>query len=80
MVAYLCSEECNVSGNIFTAGGGYFGRAAIVESKGVIAPNPSIEDVRDKFSQICDMTGAEEFMNAFDEVSKRLQPATAVTG
>lgn len=80
MVAYLCSEECQVSGNIFTAGGGYFGRAAIVEGKGVIAPNPTIEDVRDKFSQICDMTGAEEFMNAFDEVSKRLQPATAATG
>lgn len=77
MVAYLCSEECQVSGNIFTAGGGYFGRAAIVESKGAIAPNPSIEDVRDKFSQICDMTGAEEFTNAFDEVSKRLTPATA---
>lgn len=80
MVAYLCSEECQVSGNIFTAGGGYFGRAAIVEGKGIIAPNPTIEDVRDKFSQICDMTGAEEFMNAFDEVSKRLQPATAATG
>lgn len=79
MVAYLCSEECAVSGNIFTAGGGYYGRAAIVEGKGAVLPHASIEDIRDNFSKIADMTGAEEFMNAFDEVSKRLQPATAVS-
>src|SRR5207244_5655594 len=36
VVAYLCSEDCQVSGNIFTAGGGYIGRAAIVESKGAV--------------------------------------------
>lgn len=78
MVAYLCSEECQVSGQIFTAGGGYFGRAAIVEGKGAVLPNASIEDIRDSFAKISDLSGAEEFANAFDEVSKRLQPATAV--
>ena len=77
VVAYLCSEECEVSGNIFTAGGGYVGRAAIVESKGAILPGLTIEDVRDNFAKISDMTGAEEFSNAFDEVSKRLTAATA---
>jgi NAD(P)-dependent dehydrogenase (short-subunit alcohol dehydrogenase family) len=77
VVAYLCSEECEVSGNIFTAGGGYVGRAAIVESKGAVLPNISIEAVRDNFAKITDMSGAEEFTNAFDEVSKRLAPATA---
>jgi NAD(P)-dependent dehydrogenase (short-subunit alcohol dehydrogenase family) len=80
VVAYLCSEECQVSGNIFTAGGGYVGRAAIVESKGAVLPDISIEAVRDNFSKITDMSGAEEFTNAFDEVSKRLAPATAATG
>ncbi|HSP56143.1 MAG TPA: SDR family oxidoreductase [Dehalococcoidia bacterium] len=78
MVAYLCSEECQVSGQIFTAGGGYFGRAAIVEGKGAVLPQPTLEDIRDNFSKISDLSGADEFMNAFDEVSKRLQPATAV--
>jgi len=78
MVAYLCSEECQVSGQIFTAGGGYFGRAAIVEGKGAVLPHASIEDIRDSFATISDLSGAEEFANAFDEVSKRLQPATAV--
>ena len=80
VVAYLVSEECQVSGNIFTAGGGYVGRAAIVESKGQIFPHISIEDVRDNLAKITDMSGAEEFTNAFDEVSKRLAPATAATG
>ena len=80
VVAYLCSEECQVSGNIFTAGGGYVGRAAIVEGKGAVLPNPTIEDIRDNFARITDMSGAEEFTNAFDEVSKRLAPATAAAG
>ena len=79
VVAYLCSEECQVSGNIFTAGGGYVGRAAIVESKGAVLPNISIEAVRDNIDKISDMTGAEEFSNAFDEVSKRLATATAAS-
>ncbi len=74
VVAYLCSEECEESGNIFTAGGGYVGRAVIVESKGVFLPEPTIEGVRDNLAKIKDMTGAEEFSNAFDEVSKRLTP------
>src|SRR5437867_1647482 len=76
--AYLCSEECPVSGNIFTAGGGYVGSAAIFESKGaVLGTGISIEDVRDNIGRISDMTGAEEFTNAFDEVSKRLMAAQA---
>jgi NAD(P)-dependent dehydrogenase (short-subunit alcohol dehydrogenase family) len=76
VVAYLCSEECQESGGIFTAGGGYFGRAAIVEGKGTHIQNATIEDIRDNFGQITDMSGAEEFTNAFDEVQKRLMQAT----
>ncbi len=77
MVAYLVSEECQASGQIFTAGGGYYGRAAIVEGKGAIVPGASLEDIRDNFAKISDLTNAEEFANAFAEVSSRLQPATA---
>lgn len=77
MVAYLCSEQCQESGGIFTAGGGYFGRAAIVEGKGAVIADPTIEAIRDNLDKIKDMTAAEEFTNAFDEVSKRLMQATA---
>ncbi len=79
-VAYLCSEECQLSGNIFTAGGGYIGRAAIVEGKGAFIPNPTIEAIRDNLAKITDMSGAEEFANAFDEVSKRLSPNLQMAG
>ncbi len=80
VVAYLCSEECPVSGNIFTAGGGYVGRAAIMESKGAVIPDMTIEAVRDNLSRITDMSDAEEFGNAFEEVQKRLMSATQAAG
>jgi hypothetical protein len=44
-----------------------------------VLPGISIEAVRDNFDKISDMTGAEEFTNAFEEVSKRLSAATAVS-
>jgi NAD(P)-dependent dehydrogenase (short-subunit alcohol dehydrogenase family) len=83
MVAYLCSEECEETGSVFTAGGGYFGRAAIVESKGVFidAEQVTLEQIRDSLGQIKDMSGAEEFANANAEgmarVFMHLRGATA---
>src|SRR5437667_3559 len=42
VVAMLNSEECEVSAVIISAGGGYTGRAATVQSKGAVLPNPTI--------------------------------------
>jgi len=75
MVAYLCSEECQESGGVFTAGGGYFGRAAVVEGKGVFIEHDgqvTIEQVRDSLGKIKDMAGAEEFANANAEGMARV--------
>ncbi len=75
IVAYLCSEECQENGSIFTAGGGYFGRAAIVEGKGVFLEHDgpiTIEQIRDNLAKIKDMTGAEEFPNANAEGMSRV--------
>jgi NAD(P)-dependent dehydrogenase (short-subunit alcohol dehydrogenase family) len=84
MVAYLCSEECQESGSVFTGAGGYFGRAAVVESKGVFFENAAavtIEDVRDSIAKIKEMSGADEFPHANAEgmarVFTRLQGAPA---
>ena len=77
MVAYLCSEECHESGSVFVAGGGYFGRAAIVEGKGV-GLDPSgeitIEQVRENLERIKDVSGAQEFANANAEGTARIFP------
>jgi NAD(P)-dependent dehydrogenase (short-subunit alcohol dehydrogenase family) len=83
IVAYMCSEECEDSGSVFTAGGGYFGRAAIVESKGVFFDKPeiTIEQIVENLGKIKDMSGAEEFQNANAEgmsrVFSQLQKAAA---
>ncbi len=84
MVAYLCSEECQESGSVFTAAGGYFSRAAIVEGKGVFFENAgqvTPEDVRDSIGKIKEMAAADEFPNANAEgmarVFTRLQGAPA---
>jgi NAD(P)-dependent dehydrogenase (short-subunit alcohol dehydrogenase family) len=77
IVAYLCSEECTETGSVWSAGGGYFGRVAVVEGKGVFI-DPSggvtVEQVRDNLGKIKDMTGAEEFANANAEGMGRIFP------
>lgn len=45
--AYLMSEQCPISGEIFTLGGGRIGRMVIGESDGVIGSGASIEEMRD---------------------------------
>ena len=77
IVAYLCSEECTETGSVWSAGGGYYGRVAMVEGKGVFL-DPSggvtIEQVRENWGKIKDMTGAEEFANANAEGMARIFP------
>ncbi len=77
IVAYLCSEDCTESGSVWSAGGGYFGRVAMVEGKGVFL-DPSggvtIEQVRENWGKIQDMSGAEEFANANAEGMARIFP------
>jgi len=83
MVCYLCSEACEETGSVFTAGGGYFGRAAVVEGKGVFFEGEpvSLEQIRDALPKIKDMSGAEEFQMANAEgmarVFSRLQRGAA---
>ncbi len=77
IVAYLCSEECTESGGVWSAGGGYFGRVAMMEGKGVgldASGEITIEQVRDNWGKIKDMTGAEEFANANAEGMGRIFP------
>ena len=77
IVAYLCSEDCTETGSVWSAGGGYYGRVAMVEGKGVFL-DPSggvnIEQIRDNWGEIKDMTGAEEFANANAEGMARIFP------
>ena len=69
IVAWLCSEQCDQSGIMISAGGGYFSRAAIVEAPGVVF-NPeqdiTIEMVVEKIDQVMNLEGAEEHASAIE--------------
>jgi NAD(P)-dependent dehydrogenase (short-subunit alcohol dehydrogenase family) len=54
MVAYLCHESCQVSGQIFAARGGRFARDLIVETPGYDCAMPTIEDIAAHLPQIMD--------------------------
>lgn len=58
-VAYLLSEACEVSGEIFAMGGGRIARVTIAESEGFIGSGSSIEEVGDAMSEV--MAGAAFF-------------------
>jgi len=44
-VAWLCSEKCNVSGEIVGASGGYYTAVRFFRSEGVLLPNESVPTV-----------------------------------
>jgi NAD(P)-dependent dehydrogenase (short-subunit alcohol dehydrogenase family) len=56
MVAYLAHEQCPVSGEILTAGGGRFARLFVGATPGWVHSrgNPSPEDVADRWTEIVD--------------------------
>ncbi|MFC1823968.1 SDR family oxidoreductase [Thermodesulfobacteriota bacterium] len=76
MVAWLCSEGSTEQGSIFTVGGGYFARVALVEGAGFMMPptgkTMTIEDIRDNFDKIANMEGAKEYNSAMEEMSKAM--------
>jgi hypothetical protein len=58
MVVYLCSEANVHTHEIFTAGGGRYGRIAMVTNKGWIAGQgevPAVEDIADHLDEIRDL-------------------------
>ncbi len=59
MVVYLCSEANEHTHEIFTAGGGRYGRIAIVTNNGWIAGQgevPSVEEIADHLEEIRDLS------------------------
>ncbi len=60
LVAYLCHEDCPVSGEIYAAGGGRFSRIFIAATEGYVGADgdvPTPEDVAANWSTIDDETG-----------------------
>jgi hypothetical protein len=52
VVAYLAHEECQVSGEIYSCGGGRVARVFVAVTPGYFKQDLSVEDVRDNWDQI----------------------------
>jgi NAD(P)-dependent dehydrogenase (short-subunit alcohol dehydrogenase family) len=77
LVAYLCSEACHTSGDIISAGGGYYAKAQMVEGPGIrINPGEEItpERIAQSYDNITNMKGAISFRNTEDELMVALGP------
>jgi len=92
LVAYLASEKCPVTGKIYNAGMGYYGRAAVVTGPGTVIGDgktpPKPEDIAANWSEILNLAGGKEYdqlntmmgdlIQAFDKPQKKTAaPAAA---
>ena len=67
LVVYLSSQECTENGSIFSMGGGWYGKTAVVCSPGVCIGDGSrdipAEEIREHFEGICDLSKAVPLNN-----------------
>ena len=71
LVAYLVSEECTLTHEIFSVGGGRVARVFVGLAKGWVkgaGETPSIEEIRDNLTQIMDTEGFTIPTSAQDEL------------
>jgi NAD(P)-dependent dehydrogenase (short-subunit alcohol dehydrogenase family) len=57
LVAFLASEECDVSGEVYSVAGGLIARFFVGLTPGYYKKDPTVEDVRDHWAEIRDPDG-----------------------
>lgn len=76
-VAYLCSEACSATGDIISAGAGFYAKIQIMESEGLffgIDAKVSIDDIAANYAKITDMTKPRGFGSSMEEVMHIAKP------
>ena len=80
IVALLASEAHQGTGDVISAGAGYYGKIAIVEAEGVCFGSesaPSPDELASRFDEICDLSNATAYSDAFAAVGENLRKAIA---
>ncbi len=70
-VLFLCSDRCTDSGQIISAGGGYYSRVKIIEGNGYCFGSEqkvTPEMIEDKYNVITDMSDSKNYENAMEAV------------
>jgi NAD(P)-dependent dehydrogenase (short-subunit alcohol dehydrogenase family) len=70
IVVFLAHEDCPVTGEVYSAGGGVISRFFIGLTQGYVNPELTVEDVRDNFDTIRDETGYVVLRNNGAELKK----------
>ncbi len=69
MVAYMCSEQCQHTGAIFTAGAGYYSTIEYREGAGIRLPgNVTVDDIAANIDRIVDMSNMTRYRTSSEEV------------
>jgi 3-hydroxyacyl-CoA dehydrogenase/3a,7a,12a-trihydroxy-5b-cholest-24-enoyl-CoA hydratase len=79
MVAYLASEKCEDTAQVYAAGAGYFSRIAVMEGKGIAldVDKISIESIAEQWGAINDLTNANAYANAMEAAAGPFKLATS---
>lgn len=67
-VAWLCHEDCDANGEIFSVGGGRVARVVIGVTRGWFSPDQQVESIRDHFEEIRDDADLAFPPNAMAEI------------
>ena len=80
LVAYLASGSCTDTGRVFSVGGGYMARVALLEGAGAAFDHvPSPEDVADAWSRIAEVgPGAQELTQGVMEQTGKIVQALGI--
>jgi NAD(P)-dependent dehydrogenase (short-subunit alcohol dehydrogenase family) len=71
LVAYLVSESNTETGRIFSAGGGYYSRVALVEGAGVgFEKVPSIEEIAERYAELSDISSGKELSGVMEQTGQ----------
>ena len=74
IVAYLASEDCQVTGEVYSVGAGRVARIFIAEAPGFFKKDLTVEDVRDNWDTI---RGEADYLiptSVNDEFARLLMP------
>ncbi len=70
MVVYMCSEQFQESGKIYTAGGGYYSRAAVIEGPGIFLDTGAgitPDMIAGQIEKISSLEDGREYSSAMDQ-------------
>jgi len=70
LVAYLCSEDCEETGGIYSVGGGHFARIALMECPGYTQPvdkEITVDDIKNNFASINSIENMKYYASLSDE-------------